>query len=159
MSDAGNAAACVIINGKQLSPAQLQELAANYGAAPPPGRYWYDMQSGLWGVEGREACGFIRCGHDLGELSPHASNGSTGIFINGRQINLAEALFYQRMFGAALPGRYWLNGANGNIGMEGSALPLGNLAAAIQQSMAPKPSGGGHQSVLSTWDRTGVAVF
>ena len=159
MNDPANPIPVVVINGNQLSTTQLQELAANYGVAPPPGRYWYDSQSGLWGFEGREASGFIRPGHDLGELSPQASHGNTGIFINGRQINMAEAFFCQRIFGAAIPGRYWLNGANCNIGMEGSPLPLGNLTLAIQQSMAPRPSTARHESALSTWDRTGVAVF
>jgi len=150
----------VVINGRALSEQQLQELATNYGAAPPPGRYWYDTMSGMWGYEGREALGFIRPGHAFGPVSPRASNGNTGAFVNGREINFVEALFYQRVFGGVRPGRFWLDGRTGNIGVEGNPLPLANLALAIEQAQSTGQSaGGGHRSVLSTWDRTGVAVY
>jgi hypothetical protein len=148
----------VVINGRALAPRQLQELAATYGVPPPAGRYWYDAISGLWGYEGREAHGFIHPGHDFGPLSPRASNGNTGAFVNGREINLAEALFYQRVFGAVSQGRFWLDGRTGNMGMEGSRLPLANLIVAIQQSQAGGQSSG-KGSVLSTWDKTGIAVY
>jgi hypothetical protein len=157
-SEASTNTSAVIINGHALAARQLQELAATYGVAPPAGRYWYDTVSGLWGYEGREAHGFIHPGHDFGPLSPRASSGNTGAFVNGREINMAEALFYQRVFGAVSQGRFWLDGRTGNIGVEGSRLPMANLIVAIRQSQTGGQSSG-KGGVLSTWDKTGIAVY
>ncbi len=143
------ASGSVVVNGRSLSQQQVQELAAAYGAAPPPGRYWYDTKSGLWGYEGREAFGYIRPGYDFGPLSADASHGNTGVFINGRQINMAEAAYYQRAFGRVYPGRWWLDGRTGNVGLEGNPYPVANIVQAIQQSQRSSQGGGGfwNQSV------------
>lgn len=122
----------VIINGRELNKQQITALAAAYHYFPPPGRYWYDSRSGAWGLEGREAMGFILPGHELGPLSPRASNGNTGVFINGREINMIEAAWIQRTFGAVYRGRWWLDGATGYYGLEGSPMPIGNIRAALQ---------------------------
>ena len=144
--DAGAAAVpgqdgLVIINGRPLSESQIQQLRTTYGSVAPPGRYWYDSRSGMWGLEGHEAAGLVRPGHDFGPLSPQASRGNTGVFINGREINMAEAAFYQRLAGRVYQGRWWLDG-QGNVGLEGNPVPLGNIVAAIQQSQKNAQKGG-----------------
>ena len=79
-------------------------VAAVYGYAPPSGRYWYDSLSGAWGREGAGTAGFILPGHNFGRLAQNASNGNTGIVLNGRELNVTEALSLRRIFGAVLQG-------------------------------------------------------
>lgn len=105
----------VFINEKEISKEQVDGLKQMYGAAPPPGRYWYDPRSGLYGYWGREAAGYIRPGHDFGPLSPRASDGNTGIFLNGREINLT--------------------------GIEGDPTPRANLVAAMQRAQGSNSNG------------------
>jgi hypothetical protein len=145
-SPAAPQAAAVFINQKQATPEQLEELKRTYGQAPPPGRYWYDPRSGLYGMWGHEAAGYIRPGHDFGALPADASNGNTGVFINGREINLTEAGFFQRVFGAVYQGRWWLDGQTGNVGLEGNPMPVANLVVALQQAQrSGSGSGGGYR--------------
>lgn len=122
----------VFINGRELKREQVMAIAGAYHYAPYPGRYWYDTVSGAWGVEGRETAGFLMPGHDFGHLAASASAGNTGVFVNGRELNLAEALGIQRTFGAVYRGRWWLDGRTGNYGMEGNPMPLGNMVAMLQ---------------------------
>ncbi len=73
----------IYVNGTRLSEEKTLALQQAYGQIPT-GRYWYDPVSGLWGVEGRSVVGQIRPGLDLGgSLKTNASNGNTGVFING----------------------------------------------------------------------------
>jgi hypothetical protein len=118
-----------VINGKTLTADQRTEFTRIYGTRPLGGNFWYDPASGLWGVVGREAFGVLRPGHAYGTLSPTASAGTTGVFINGRQINLAEAMYIKSLLGSVVPGRWWLDGATGNFGLEGNQMPVGNLFA------------------------------
>lgn len=59
------ASAQVIVNGKRLSYAEIQQLAA-YSCGPIyPGNYWLNLQTGYWGYAGSyEVVGHIRdrCG-------------------------------------------------------------------------------------------------
>ena len=123
----------IIINGRPISPQQVRELQAQYGQVAPPGRYWYDTRSGMWGVEGGALMGFMRPGHDFGPLAANASRGNTGVFINGREINMAEAAFYQRLAGRVYQGHWWID-ARGNVGLEENPSPMGNIYAAMQQA-------------------------
>ncbi len=126
----------VYVNGRQLSMQELQQHQAIYNAPVQPGRYWYDPTSGLYGYWGREAIGYIRTGHGYGNVPANASNGNTGIFLNGRQINAAELVQWQALFRQVIqPGRYWLDGNTGNVGVEGNPQPTGNVRAAIQASL------------------------
>jgi len=131
----------VFINQKPVQQAQLDELKQAYGAAPPPGRYWYDPRSGLYGNWGYEAAGYIRPGYNFGAVPEDASKGNTGVFINGRQINMTEAQFFQRLFGAVYQGHWWLDGQTGNVGLDGNPQPMANVVVAMQQ--AGRSGGGG----------------
>lgn len=132
-----------VINGIPLTEQQKAEFRRMYGVAPLAGAFWYDTRSGLWGVNGREAFGILRPGHSFGALAPTASAGTTGVFINGRQINLAEALYIRTLLGSVIPGRWWLDGATGYFGLEGSAIPAGNLFVAARAAQS-RNSGGAH---------------
>lgn len=133
---AQNAPTQTVVNGAALTDRQKAQFVQLYGVAPLAGNFWYDSRSGLWGVQGREAFGVLRPGHDYGALSPSASAGTTGVYINGRQINVAEAMYIQRLLGSVLPGRWWLDGATGYFGLEGSPMPVGNAFAAARAASA-----------------------
>ena len=128
------------INGKALTADQRAEFTRIYGVRPLGGNFWYDTASGLWGVVGREAFGVLRPGHSYGTVSATASAGTTGVFINGRQINMAEALYIKSLLGSVVPGRWWLDGRTGNFGLEGNPMPAGNLFAIAK---AAQSRGGG----------------
>ena len=126
----------VVINGQELGEAELRDFGARYGVGPRPGRYWYDGKSGLFGAEGGPSLGWIMPGHAFGTLSAKASNGTTGVFINGRELDAVDYSTLSRIAGTMiLPGRYWLDG-QGNVGYEGVDFPVGNLylAARMQAS-------------------------
>jgi hypothetical protein len=121
----------ILINGQALT---LEEIAY-YGVDLPPGRYWYDQVSGLWGVEGGPSVGQIVAGLPLGgPLQPDASLSDTGVFIKGREIHSDEVAELMRLFGEVPPGRYWL-GADLVGGIEGQAASFDLRAAA-----APPPA-------------------
>ena len=123
----------VFVNGRQWSAQEVQQHQAMYNQPVTPGQYWYDPISGLYGNWGREPIGYIRPGHPYGNAPMNASNGNTGIFLNGRQINAAELVQWQALFKQVIqPGRYWLDGATGNVGVEGNPSATGNVRAAIQ---------------------------
>jgi hypothetical protein len=132
----------VVINGRVLSGAEILQLLALYGRVPV-GRFWYDPASGLWGAEGHEFSGYVQPGLPMGTLSPRASNGRTGVFLNGREINMIEALFYRWALGTVIPGRYWLDGRTGHVGLEGSPQPLFNMVVAIRRAQPSRQQGPG----------------
>jgi hypothetical protein len=135
----------VVVNGRALDAAAIAALKQTYGTEAAPGNYWYDPECGLFGPVGRAGAGFMRPGHDFGPLDPAASAGTTGVFLNGRQLPLDEYMFFANLAGShILPGRYWLN-ARGDVGIVGMPVALGNLVVAIQSRMAAgaAQSGGG----------------
>lgn len=139
----------VIINGKALSDAQLAELEKSYGIRPKAGKYWYDARSGLYGVVGYQAYGFMMPNHEFGPLDSKVSQGNTGVFVNGREIPLGEYTVWSYMVGSWIqPGRYWLD-SNGNAGYEGNPYPAINLFAAAQQN-AYRGQGGSGDNFWST---------
>ena len=121
-----------IINGTLMTESQKAEFTRIYGRPPLAGDFWYDTRSGLWGVKGREAFGLLRPGHTFGTLATTASAGNTGVFINGRQINVVEADYLRNLFGTVIPGRWWLDGTTGYFGVEGNPIPAGNLFLAVR---------------------------
>jgi hypothetical protein len=127
----------VVINGHTLSQAEEGELLQRHGlpsrAQIPGGRYWYDRDSGLWGMEGGPTIGQILPGLNVGgPLRADASGGGTGIFINGRELHQLEVAYLQSIFGYVIRGRYWLN-PQGIGGYEGGP-PAFNLYAAARQA-------------------------
>ena len=136
----------VVVNGTSLDGPQLAEIEQHYGVAPRPGRYWYDTESGLYGVVGFPAFGFMKPGHDFGPVSDRASNGNSGVMINGRELSLSEwGLWSLTLKSPIQEGNYWLD-QWGNVGVEGQSLPLFNFAVAASGRV-----GGGGQSSDGFW--------
>jgi hypothetical protein len=144
-----------IINGTRMTESQKVEFARIYGRPPLAGDFWYDPRSGLWGVKGREAFGLLRPGHNYGTLATTASAGNTGVFINGRQINVLEAAYLRTLFGTVIPGRWWLDGTTGYFGVEGNPIPAGNLFLAVR---AAQSSGSGGANYYNDGMGTSMAT-
>jgi hypothetical protein len=146
----------VFVNGVQLRDDELSALEQKYRSQIPDGAYWYDKMCGAWGKQGGPVLCTIESNLNLGgPLKADASNGNTGVFINGRELHYLDIALLQRVVPMILPGRWWLD-VYGNFGSEGGPM-MGNL-----WDLAKTQAGGGGEnrgSVLSSWDRTGVAVF
>lgn len=133
----------VIINEIKLSSEKLDELENTYGVKPRPGNYWYDKKSGLYGVVGYPAYGFMFPNHDFGQIKQNASNGNSGIIVNGRELPQTEWAIWSYMLGYWIQvGSYWLD-HNGNAGYEGSPVALVNLFVAAQQNAYNGKGGSG----------------
>ena len=133
----------VVINGVVLTDNQLEEFEMTYKSKPPSGRYWYDTRSGLFGVLGFPAYGFMLPGHRYGKLESNVSNGNTGVFVNGRELPEPEWAIWSQLLGYIIqPGRYWLD-ADGNAGYEGNPIPTENLYIAAQRNAYQSAGGGG----------------
>ena len=125
----------VFINQRELSQEQIQELTNTYRRPSLPGNYWYDSVSGFYGIWHGSTLGVILPGHDFGPLPADASNGDTNIFFNGRELPEADVVALELLFGIPRNpegGRLWID-SQGNIGIEGSQIPLANLYLAYQQ--------------------------
>ena len=131
------------INDYVLTQEDVSHIKKIYGVDPLPGFYWYDTRSGVFGLIGGPAAGVMYPGHLFGTLSSTASNGRSGVFINGRQMQQSEAVVLARLFGypQPIPGKYWLD-ANGDLGILGYALPFGNVYFAISQSQVSRNTSG-----------------
>lgn len=82
----------------------------------------------------------------------------TGVFVNGVEASSFEVAMLSMKVGYVPPGRWWLD-AYGNYGPEGGGM-MGNLnqQGGGYDSGGGGGGGGGGEGVLSSWDRTGVAV-
>ncbi len=139
----------VVINGRALSTEQIAGLAQAYGVEPLPGNYWYDATSGLYGVVGYQAYGFMYPGHEFGEIDPNVSGGNTNVYVNGRHLPQSEWLIWSYMLGAPIQmGAYWLD-AQGNAGYVGNPMPTVNLFMAAAQN-AYRGQGGSGDNFWST---------
>ncbi len=126
----------VIVNGQALSHETLTQLQQLYPVAIAPGRYWYDPVSGAYGVEGQPVAGKMLPGLGLGgKLRADASRGTSGVFINGRQLTLGEKAYIEQTCQTpVMPARYWVN-AQGLGGYEGgfASFNLGLCGSAAGQ--------------------------
>jgi hypothetical protein len=128
----------VVINGTRLSNNKISSLERVYNIKISDGAYWYDKTCGAWGIQGGPTAGFILANLELGgPLKADASNGNTGVFVNGRHLHIYDVLALQQLLGTVLPGRYWLD-AQGNVGIEGGAMlfnivRLANVARSRRQ--------------------------
>jgi hypothetical protein len=137
----------VVINDQPISHRELQELSMQWNQSIPDGRYWYDATTGAWGYQGQGTAGFVAPGLTLGgPLSADASNGHTGVFINGRQLPDSDVIALMQMGIPVQQGRWWVD-AFGNAGAEGGP-PLFNLRVMAQQALRTR---GGGDSIYNTW--------
>lgn len=133
----------VVVNGKALDADALARLDGVARAQVPDGDYWYDARCGACGARGGPTAAFLPANLALGAPLPSDASGGgsgavTGVFVNGREIHVADYLALSRL-GQILPGRYWLD-ANGNWGVEGLDAPMGNLL----QAASANPTGPGY---------------
>lgn len=137
----------VVVNGVALNAQTLHELQHFAQVVIPPGRYWYDPISGAYGVEGGPVLGQTLPMMNLGgPLRPDASNGTSGVFVNGRQLTLGETSYLETICQTPVfPGRYWVNAA-GLGGYEGGPAAF-NLALCGSGG----GGGGGRGSSTKTW--------
>lgn len=109
----------VVVNQERLSDADVAALEQRYGVRVQDGAYWYDSRIGTWGFEGGPAVGVIPAGLDIGgPLRADASDGSTGVFVNGRELHRRDVAALSALLGPIERGRYWAD-ADGNVGREG----------------------------------------
>lgn len=137
---ATTANASVVVNGRPLPASLRAELQRTYGTDVLPGHWWYDARSGMFGPVGGPVAGLLRPGHDLGPLASDASHGTSGVFVNGRQLTSQEAIYLAALMGIQ-PGRYWLDG-RGDLGREGQAAALANLVALVARTGGGAPWAG-----------------
>jgi len=118
----------VVVNGVALDAKTVQALEHYYRTPIRPGRYWYDGFSGAWGYEGGPIAGQIAAGLKLGgPLRADAARGTSGVFVNGRELALVEVRGLQQACRTpVVRGRYWVD-AQGVGGNEGGP-PRFNLA-------------------------------
>jgi hypothetical protein len=118
----------VIVNAVALTPETLAALQRIYPVPIQPGRYWYDPFSGAYGMEGGPVVGQMMPGLRLGgPLRADASRGTSGVFINGRQLTEGEKSYIEQACRTPVArARYWVNG-QGLGGFEGGPVSF-NLA-------------------------------
>jgi len=136
----------ITINGARLGPqeaATLANLEAIGGVTLPDWAYWYDPVSGAFGEWGRPPAVLIGAGHRLGpKLPANASGGTSGVYINGRRLQVAEVQLLSVLTQFPWqPGRYFIDG-QGNTGVEGGPV-LVNVYAVIQAHQQQAAGGGG----------------
>ncbi len=123
-----NSSRPVVINGVRLSEDQLRQLEQRFKLRIADGAYWYDQVSGAWGMQGGPTIGFTQPHLELGgTLQRDASNGNTGVIINGRELHQQDVMALRQLTPYVIPGRYWVD-ARGIGGYEGGP-PIFDLQA------------------------------
>jgi hypothetical protein len=128
----------VIVNDVPLSMNTVNQMRAA-GMNVVEGNYWYDRTCGAFGYKGGPAVGRIMPGLNIGgPMKANCANGNSGMFVNGRELTMSEALPLAQGLRIG-QGRYALDAAL-NFGLEGQP-PVINLAAAVaaaQQQQQPE---------------------
>lgn len=115
-----------IINDEIVSAETIGQLEATYQVKCIPGNYWYDRNTGAFGLKNGPCTGIGVPGlHIGGVLKSNASGGGTGIFINGRELHPSDVANLQT-FMQPQQGRYWMD-IYGNFGYENYPYSLGNV--------------------------------
>jgi hypothetical protein len=115
------------VNGVMIGEEKVHRLEQEMRMQIPRGDFWYDKVSGAWGIIGGPTLGFTIPGMDLGgPLKADASSGNTGVFINGRQLQMQDVAGLQSLGVPVQQGRWWVD-HQGNFGVEGNAIAIGNL--------------------------------
>ena len=132
----------ITINGAAVGPSEratIAQLEARYGARMPDGDYWYDRINGATGLWGHPAGALLPAGLDLGpELPANASNGNSGVFINGRELQRAEVTALSQLVSYPWQrGRYFID-AQGNAGVEGGPTLVNLFAVARSRGSTQK---------------------
>ncbi len=133
--------ASIVVNGQALSAEAVRQLQQVYPVAIAPGRYWYDAVSGAYGREGEPIAGQMMAGLSLGgPLLADASRGTSGVFINGRQITAGEKAYIEGLCQTPVaPARYWIM-SSGLGGFEAGPafFNLAQCPGVAQQSSGPR---------------------
>ena len=138
----------VYVNRVRLDAATLQAIESRGQVPIADGRYWYDVNTGAWGVEGGPTAGLINPGMPLPTSMPSdISGGGTGIYINGREIHPLDQQALYQLFGVTYQGNFWMD-SQGYIGYIGGPA----IANILQASQAARSSGDG--SVTHGYDST-----
>lgn len=149
----------VMINRVRLPEATVNALEQRWSTRIPDGTFWYDRVSGAWGLDGGPTAGWIAAGLELGgPLQADASRGNTGVFINGRQLDMQDVAALTQIT-PVYRGRWWVD-ARGNFGAEGGPM-LGNLrilAAQRRGSQYGAVYANGGRDMLAT-DESGCHYF
>ena len=115
------------VNGVVIEAERVRRFEQESRMQLPRGDFWYDKVSGAWGIDGGPTLGFTLPGMDLGgPLKADASRGNTGVFINGRQLHMQDVMGLQSLGVPVQQGRWWVD-YQGNFGIEGSPMAIGNL--------------------------------
>lgn len=139
----------VYVNRVLLDANSLEELESQNDLPIADGRYWYDVDTGAWGVEGGPTAGLIYPGLPLPTPMPaDISGGGTGIFINGREIHPLDQQALFQLFGVTYRGDFWMD-SQGYLGYVGGPA----IANILQASQAAQSAGGGG-SVTHGYDST-----
>ncbi|EFJ30684.1 XLG2, extra-large G protein [Selaginella moellendorffii] len=117
----------VIVNGRRLIFEELILLQQEC-VRLKPGKYWYDKASGLWGREGEKPHMFITPELKVGgPLQQNASNGTTQVFLNCREITKSEFKMLKALGVQCTPQTYLVLYPDGRYGDEGQKEIKGNL--------------------------------
>ncbi len=126
----------LIINDESVDTAVIAQMEQRYAVKFVPGNYWYDKMTGAFGLKDGPCTGFGVAGITLGgSLKTNASTGSTGVFINGRELHPLDVAGLQT-FMQPQPGRYWMD-ATGNFGYEPYPTVIGNVYRLYQARFGP----------------------